>query len=225
MRGWKVFTHDLRPPVQGGEPVWDGTLPHVLPVVKVDRSAAACARGWNFARLPETAFRVAGLWPDGRPSRLFAVEAEDTVEAGDKVRASSLSIVREATPEEVTAAISALSAVFAPHSEWMLTEQLEWRAALARPACDEAALAAGLSDALVARGLAWQLRRFDTTWDAWAARAAWDAWDALTHGFASRQGWVKDDALLLTRGIRDAYRNGLEIAIPTGPTELGWSLR
>jgi hypothetical protein len=28
----------------------------------------------------------------------------------------------------------------------------------------------------------------------------------------------------LTTGIRDAYRHGLEIALPTGPEELGWSM-
>jgi hypothetical protein len=29
---------------------------------------------------------------------------------------------------------------------------------------------------------------------------------------------------VLTVGIRDAYCNGLAIAIPTGPTELGWAI-
>jgi hypothetical protein len=46
----------------------------------------------------------------------------------------------------------------------------------------------------------------------------------LTLGFASRQGWVKDDAMLLSRGLRDAYACGLELAIPTGLNELGWSV-
>ena len=27
---WKVTTHDLRPPVRGGPPIWDGATPHLL---------------------------------------------------------------------------------------------------------------------------------------------------------------------------------------------------
>ncbi len=43
--GYKAFTHDLRPPVRGGEPVWTGELPHELPVVKLDASAEECGAG------------------------------------------------------------------------------------------------------------------------------------------------------------------------------------
>ena len=63
MKAYKVFTSDLRPPVQGGKPVWDGTLPYSLPVVNVDTSLAVCGAGWNACRDIETCLRIAGLWP------------------------------------------------------------------------------------------------------------------------------------------------------------------
>jgi len=87
-------------------------------------------------------------------------------------------------------------------------------------------------------------------WTAWAARDAWDAWDerwawdaaralrdavatrdawgagdawaALTLQFAARSGWISHSHDLLTVGIRDAYRHGLFVALPTGPNELGF---
>ncbi len=65
------------------------------------------------------------------------------------------------------------------------------------------------------------LKRFP---DVRAARDAWDARDALTVGFAARQGWIKHPADLLTVGLRDAYAFGLGIALPTGPNELGWAM-
>ena len=83
---FKVFTSDLRSPLQGGPPVWDGTLPYSLPEVEVDRGQGECAAGWNACREATTALRIAGLWPDGRPSRLFHVETTaEVVERGDKL--------------------------------------------------------------------------------------------------------------------------------------------
>jgi hypothetical protein len=35
---------------------------------------------------------------------------------------------------------------------------------------------------------------------------------------------VKGDPAMLTTGLRNAYANGLEMAVPTGPNELGWSM-
>lgn len=52
----------------------------------------------------------------------------------------------------------------------------------------------------------------------------WDAKDALAWEFAALSEWVTKDPQWLTTGIRDAYRNGLGIAIPTGPGELGWAM-
>ena len=49
MTYWKLLTHDFRPPVQQGEPVWDGlTLPFQLPTVRLDASDVECSFGWNF---------------------------------------------------------------------------------------------------------------------------------------------------------------------------------
>ena len=62
---------------------------------------------------------------------------------------------------------------------------------------------------------------------AWAARAARDAraaWAALVLWFSARRGWVSHDYQMLTVGLRDAYKHGLDIALPTGENELGWAM-
>jgi len=290
---YKLFTHDLRSPIQGGEPVFDGKLPCVLPIVHVDRSQRDCAPGWNACAQPEDALRIGGLWPNGHPSRLFVVETDTTVVArGDKLRAATWTIVRECSEEEIREGVTKFSErYFKPHALPMAAEQMEWRAALARPKRDEALVDAGLREALKARGLEdWTLKKFSSerdawdargagdawaargvwdardargAWDAWAARAAWaawdawdargardardargawdargargawdardargawDAWGALTVFFAATMKWTKQRPDLLTIGLRDAYSNGLGIAIPTGPKELGWAM-
>jgi len=265
--GYKVLTHDYRAPIRGGESLWDGgILPFTLPTVDLDKGAAECSYGWNFCGDLHTALRIGGLWPTGRPSVALAVASVGaSVKRGDKLRAESLELIRIIPEDEIAAAIGILSQAFAPHAEPMADEQRAWRAALARPRRDAAAVEQGLRAALGARGLDWKLKRFEAAraaWDAWAARdardpwaardardpwaardwaarAAWDAWAArdardawaawaaraaLTLGFASRQGWIKHEADLLTRGIRDAYSSGLDLVIPTGPSELGWAM-
>ena len=118
MIAYKVFTHDLRPPVQGGDPVWDGALPFVLPSVLVDKSNDECAAGWNATKEPHTALLIAGLWPDGRPSRLFVVETDGEVIArGDKLRADTWTIVEEVT--DLRPAIGRLSKPFGEHAARM----------------------------------------------------------------------------------------------------------
>ena len=72
--GWKVFTNNGRSPIQGGDPVWDGTLPYDLPPVRLDTSDAECAEGWNYCNSLAAALRISGLWPDGRPSLAVQVE-------------------------------------------------------------------------------------------------------------------------------------------------------
>jgi hypothetical protein len=292
--GWKVLTHDGRPPVQGGAIVWGGgLLPHDLPAVKLDTGEAECSHGWNYCERLSDALRIAGLWPTGRPAIALFVEASsDAVRRRDKCRASSLRLLRQATDEEIADAIRELSAsAFGGHAAAMADEQIEWRRALMRPGRDAEAVESGLRVALTARGLHdWTLRRFGDAraawdaWDAWAARdaraawyardaraawyaraawdaraardardaraawdaraardardardawdawaerdarAAWDAWDALTGSFAARQGWIAQPGDLLSRGLREAYAAGLEIAIPTGAAELGWAM-
>lgn len=224
MTGYKVFTHDLRPPVRGGDPVWDGALPHVLPAVPCSTGTEECGEGWNFSRLPETALRIAGLWPNGRPSRLFVVAAEAFVERGDKCRSASLTLVREFGESEIESAVAEMSRPFGDFAAELVREQMAWRAALARPRRDEAAVEEGLLEALRMRGLPWRPKRFDSIEAAWAARDAWDARDALTVHFVARNGWTNHDPLLLIVGLRDAYTSGLAIALPTGPDELGWAM-
>lgn len=275
MRGVKVVTSDYRPPIRGGDPIWDGTPGFVLPKVALDRGREECSYGWNFCLDPVTAVRIGGLWPDGRPAVLLHVETVgDYVERGDKCRAESLRILGPYETAEVHDVIARLSVVFAPHADDMAAEQLAWYEALGRPRRNLRDVEQGLRRALAARGLSdWRLQRFDSSkavwdawdaratrdawdawdardtqaardawvaWDAWAARDArdardawaardawdaWDAWAALTVHFAGIQDWIDDDPALLTTGIRDAYEAGLELAIPSGPNELGYVMR
>ena len=269
MIGYKILTHDNRPPLQGGVPLIPPgqSLPYALPTVALDTSAAECAPGYHFCHTPEEAIRIVGLWPDGRPSRLYRVTATDAIERGSKLRAATLTIEHEFTESEWRDAVAAFSAPFAPFVAEMAESQMLWREALARPHRDELAVETGLRAALEARGLSeWTLKRFQSAWDAWdardawvardardawVARGAWDAWDArdardawdargawdawdawvarvardaLAWEFAALSEWTPGDPQKLTTGIRDAYRNGLGIAIPTGPEELGWTM-
>ncbi len=222
---WKIFTHDLRAPIQGGKPIWVGAVPYDLPTVGLDTSEEECGEGWNCCESLSQAFRIAGLWPDGRPSRAFLVEpSADAVVRGNKIRSSGMRIVREATEEEILESVQELSQAFGPHADHMVASQVEWRRALARPASDVAAVEAGLRQALEARGLSdWNLKRFDSkkgiwgardsraAWAAWAAweaweardsRAAWDAWDTWDVRVAwdawdTRDAWAARDALIV----------------------------
>ena len=226
-RAYKIVTHDLRSPLRGGEPLWDGTLPRELPRVTLDRSDANCGSGWHYCESPADAAIIAGLWPDGRPARLFEVEPlGEHVTRGNKSRAEGLRILSELP---ISVAVEPLSEAFDDaHRDRMIREQLAWHAALARPRRSVAAVEAGLRGALDARSLNWQLRRFEDAWDAWAARDAWAAWDAraardaLTTVYASLMGWIDCRPDRHTVGIRTAYRNGLLLVLPTGPDELGW---
>lgn len=280
MEGYKVFTNDLCSPIQGGSPVWDGTLPYQLPAVHVDVDAEldGCGAGWNICREAASALRIAGLWPNGRPSRLYRVEAHDpdVIERKKNCRVATGTLVDEIV--DLRPVIEELSAPFGSLAPVMVDEQLAWREALSRPCRDEAAVEAGLRVALEVRRLTWGLRRYDTAraardvwasiaawdaWDAWDARAAWDArdvwdawdtraaweardawdaraawdawdaraartardaWAALNVFYVAHKGWIAHPPDLLTRGLRDAYRHGLALALPTGPDTLGWAM-
>ena len=239
MTGYKILTHDNRPPFRGGDPLIppEQSLPYTLPTVALDTSEDECAPGYHFCHTPEEAIRIVGLWPDGRPSRLYRVTATDAIERGSKLRAATLTIEHEFTESEWRDAVAAFSAPFAPFVAEMAESQMLWREALARPHRDELAVETGLRAALEARGLSeWTLKRFQSArvawvaWDAWVARDAWGArgargaWDALAWEFAALSEWTPGDPQKLTTGIRDAYRNGLGIVIPTGPEELGWTM-
>jgi len=249
MSYWKILNSRFEPPLQGGAAICDGkTWPVTLPTVPLDRSGSECGAkgGWHFCRSIEAALKIAGFWRTGRPNAILAVDpVGDVIERADKCRAASLQLIRMATEDEIQAAILRFSAPFGAHAEAMAQEQWLWYQALGRPKHDRVAVLAGLQAALIARSLPWTLREFNSqeaVWaardarDAWAARAAWAAWaardawaaraarDALTVQFSARSAWIKWPSDVLTVGIRDAYCNGLAIAIPTGPTELGWAI-
>ena len=225
MTGYKCFTHRLCSPIQGGSPVWDGSLPFTTPSIAVDGGPRECSFGWNFCEAAEDALEIAGFWPDGWGVRLFRVEATDAITRGRKRRAASLSILEEASVEDGIRALSARW--FGEHAEYMVGEQLAWHAALCRPDYDPKAALRGLRVALSERSLAWKPKRFSSCRDAWDA---WDAWDAraaraaLTHAYAATRRWIHAPAALLTSGLREAYGAGLGIALPTGAQELGWAM-
>ena len=297
MQGYKIFTHDLCSPIQGGTPVWDGETPYDLPTVELDHSPKKCAEGWNFTEDIETGLRIAGMWPNGWPSRVFAVETTgEVIVREEKRRTDQLRILHEVDEAEINEAIFRFSTLFGPHQQRMADSQIAWRRALGRPFHDPDKAQEGLREALRARGLTWQLREFKsasdareareawdakvaweanaagaawaareawaawtawTAWEAWeanAARVAWDAkvaWDArvaraawaawemmeawaswaawaaraaLVLQLAAQHEWVKRPPMLLSIGLRDAYENGLAIALPTGHHELGWAM-
>jgi len=206
---YKVLTHDLRPPIQGGEPVFDGVFPHVLPTVACNTDPAVeCGAGWNACAKLSDALRIAGLWPDGRPSRVVLCEAPaaSVVRAFDKVRAPTWTLSRELSEEEIADGVREFSVGFGEHADVMTAEQMAWRQALARPKRDRDAVIAGLRAALDARGLIdWELQEYPSSdctpraardardaWDARDARDAWDAWNAWDAWAAwnARNAWA-----------------------------------
>jgi len=184
---YKILTHDFCPPLQGGKPIWDGvTLPFQLPTVALDtHTVIESSYGWHFVEDLAEGFKIAGLWPTGRPSVVLAVTpSADALACGTKRRASSLRLDRLATEAEIRAAVVRLSEGFGQHAERMAEEQQAWRTALARPAHDVATVETGLVAALRERGLrGWTTQSFES------ARAAWDALAALgRQGLLGRQG-------------------------------------
>lgn len=200
MIAYKILTHDFRPPIQGGHPILPAsvTFPYRLPTVEVDTSDAECGAGWNACADIETAIRIAGEWPNGRPSQVFrlrSVQGACPLKRGDKIRAATWDVMGPVAPSALRDARVCLYAPMAKDGlpvEDIVTEVEAWSHALGRPAHDEGAVEAGLRGTLQVRGLRWSLRRFGdarAAWDAWAAwdaRAAWAAWDARD----ARDAWA-----------------------------------
>ena len=232
MTFYKIWTHDFCSPLQGGKPVFDGTLPFTLPKVILDSSEEKCAAGWNFTDNLAKGFEIAGMWPNGRPSAVTIIEpSEDLIYRGGKWRASGGKLVRFATEVEVAQAIEQFSAVFGELKSDMAHEQIQWRHALGRPERNEAAVVEALEKALALRGLTeWTVKKHGDAgdagdaWAARAARAAWAARDALILFYTSKKKWIESPANLLTDGWREAYTNGLEVALPTSPKTLGYTM-
>lgn len=157
MRVYKVFTHDLRSPVVGGEPVWNGQLPHQLPHVSVARSET-CGTGWAATRSPVNAIHHAGLLPDGRPARVFMCylegeycETTDILLPGHaKLRASSLLIDSEVPIEAVVEELAATT--WGQYAGNMTHQLLRWMEALKRPLWSETIVGYSLYEALKLQG-------------------------------------------------------------------------
>ena len=123
---------------------------------------------------------------------------------------------------DIEAAIRRLSEKwFGDYVEEMAQEQIAWFRALGRPQYNAQEVKACLQASLDNLALAWKLREFASAWD---ARDAWGVGAALIVYCAACKGWVKQDKYLLTTGRREAYANGLAIAVPTAPNELGWAM-
>lgn len=215
MRGYKVLTHCLRPPIQGGNPIIRGPLPYTLPRVKVDTSDAECAAGWNFTETIESGLRIAGLWPTGYPARVFVVETtEPVIVRGDKRRTSVLTILEEVGDEVIANAINRMSEVFGEWRDEMAQEQISWRMALARPERDAVKVEDGLRQALDIRNLSWTLRKFDNTNALWKARLDWYVGNSLD--LASIRyvwnAWV-DRATRNATDVRNAWFAGYPITV------------
>ena len=172
----------------------------------MDKGPGECGAGWSYAATPEGALAVAGLWPDGYPSRVVEVMATDAIERARKRRASQITVVREMGEAEIAEAVGLWTATWAgtEHAGRMAASQMEWRRALARPHHDEEAVVSGLYAALDARGLVgWRVKRYAAARDARAAREAWAARDAR-EAWAARAAWAARDAWA-ARAARDAW--------------------
>ena len=232
MTGYKVLTHDYRPPLQGGDPIWDGvTLPYQLPPVVLDESEADCAPGWHYCEHLADAFQLCGLWPSGWPSEAVVVEpGPERVERGAKARAASLTIVRRATDGEIEDAVLRLSEPFGGHADAMAAEQFAWREALGRPRYEPSVVEEQLRAALHARELAWELKQYPS---ARAARAAWATRDARAvwgdratwAAMAGGGDWAARDAMAaMADRVTWAARATMDAWAGWGPTA-AWAAR
>jgi len=208
---YKLFTHDLRSPIQFGPVIWDGSLPFTLPTVNCDTSERECAAGWNAVQSIEQGFSICGMWPTGRPIRPFRVEKNDyeIIARGNKLRSASLTVVEECSDVMIQQALHRFSARFVDKQEEMTTEQWCWFESLRRPKRDIEAIEAGLREALKIRKLNWVIKQYPNArdmwdrwntwdrWNAWNARDTWDTWDARN----VRDAWDTWDAW----NVRDAW--------------------
>lgn len=210
---FKILSHDLRPPLQGGEPLAIKKLPFTTKAVKLDKGDESCAAGWHCVDDLATGFRIAGLWPDGRPARAFEVEpSDDVIQRDNKFRSSRLTFVRELDPEDIERGAHNLSKPFGRYRRGMVSEQMAWYIALGRPENNPEKVEEGLRKALKARGVHWEVNCYDSAraaraaWAAWAAWSARDARDARA-AWSARDAWAAWAAwdVWAARDARDAW--------------------
>lgn len=191
---YRLFTHDLRSPIQGGLPLFAGSVPHVLPAV-------SCLE-WFAWKTPREALQAGGLWPTGRPSRLFRLESEVPIRKSfDGLRASTWTIVEEIVGlEEIVRELTVPWAHGLIDS--LVAEQMAWRRALARPYAEAAKVEQGLHRALEIRGFSsWKLRRYPNVEAIWedalseVPHAGDDSWGALDLVDAAKEKWSKSHGI------------------------------
>lgn len=195
---WKLTTYDYRPPVQGGNPIFDGSTPYTLPDVPTDGKVCS-GPGWHSVSKLEAGYKICSMW-----TRAWAFEPTGTVVEdadGNKIKSSGGILLREATDEEYRNGILATTEPWAGnHTQRLVDSQRAWQVALSSPAHDPDTVAAMLAIAIAERNLEWSLRFVETARDTRAtlvtrdARGAWVTRDAR---IAARDAWV-------TRVTRDA---------------------
>jgi hypothetical protein len=107
-RGFKILTHDWRPPAQGVDPVvrHAADLAITLPSTELDTSSTEYGAGSHYCATLSQAARTSGFWPNGRPARCVSVLAgEDAIDRGASRRASVLTITALCTDEEIRTAM------------------------------------------------------------------------------------------------------------------------
>lgn len=200
---YKAFTHDLRPPIQGGRPVWDGSLPYQLPTTRVDTSNSECGVGWNACLSTNDILKIVGLWPDGRPTRIFSVETDTQVYTRvNKTRATTWTITKEITDFEPIIRDFWKDKGLNTILDGLVQEQLLWREALSRKTFNQEVVHESLNIALQIRNLSWTCKKYKSpvnVWEAWDAQIIQTRWDQRASqdawlGWLARRGEVPHDA-------------------------------
>ena len=223
-KGYKILTADFCPPIQGGDPIWDGkTEPFRLPKVALDLSSAECSFGWNFTETPQQAFKIL-IEARRCLNGLVVVEVvglEDTIKRGDKLRTSQLTIVRQLTVNEVSTVVATLATDAA----------LSVRRAIARRAeLDNAVVATLATDA--ALSVRYAIARRAELDNAVVATLATDADWSVRYAIAERA--ELDNAVVATLAtdadwnVRRAIAERAELdnaVVATLATDADWNVR
>jgi hypothetical protein len=219
--GFKIFTHDWRSPLQGGDPVvTNPVFPFDLPKVTLNPDPLLeCGAGWNYCKSIVEAARIASYWPKSYSANIVqVVGSPDAIEVKRKRRSSQLTIVRLCSDQEIHSSMwENVQSFGGVHTETLAQEQYYWYIALKRPNINQKLVEDSLQIALRKRGLDWSLKKYPSAqaawdtrdtrdawaawyaWDAWAAWdtwAAWDAWDARAAWYAC-DAWAPWGALCL----------------------------
>lgn len=182
-------------------------LPKIAYIARAEKLVNGSELGPVSASLDEAdALRRDGLWPGGRPSRLYRIEALGEVSAIDGgVHSESWRVVEQL---EARAPLEAVSQAFVDFESEMYEEMALWRRAFDRPKDDVKLVETHLEQAIRARGLKhWELRKMPErqlrstklhgqsmySWSSMSAVLAWEAWEIESadevYDVARRDGW------------------------------------